>query len=140
MLRQRVARIIMNRIGAASTSSAVAAASRLAHDDLTAVFAPLISSAGVDALWSRAFDLTQREFFPDERREAHDVNDSPFGRVTSWVECQQPSVAAEAVAAMFSTFAELLTALIGEPMTTRYLVKAWPDGFSDDPSKEKSHE
>jgi hypothetical protein len=32
---------------------------------------------------------------------------------------------------MFATFAELLTTLIGEPLTTRYLQKAWPDGFSD---------
>ena len=36
---------------------------------------------------------------------------------------------------MFATFAELLTALIGEPLTTRYLEKAWPDGFTDEQPK-----
>jgi hypothetical protein len=38
---------------------------------------------------------------------------------------------------MFATFAELLGALIGEPLTTRYLEKAWPDAFSDAEPKRK---
>ena len=54
-----------------------------------------------------------------------------------WLERQVPSTATEAAAAMFATFAELLAALIGESLTTRYLEKAWPDGFSDAPRKRK---
>ena len=45
--------------------------------------------------------------------------------------------ATDAAAAMFATFAELLTTLIGEPMTMQYVKKAWPDGFSDAQPKGK---
>jgi len=115
----------------------VAAAARLTHDDLTAVFAPLISSAGVEALWGRAFDLAQREYPAGERRGDNSSTDEPFAQVTLWLESQVPSAATDAAAAMFATFAELLTTLIGEPLTTRYLQKAWPDGFSDAQPKGK---
>lgn len=130
VLRQRVVRVITRRVGASTGANAVAAAARLTHDDLTAAFAPLISSGGVDALWGRAFDLTRREY-PAVEHSDDDTTDEPFAQASLWLESQAPSVATEAAAAMFATFAELLTTLIGEPLTTRYLEKAWPDGFSD---------
>ena len=109
----------------------MAAAARQIQDDLTAVFAPLISSAGVEALSKRAFDLALREYAAEERGGGKtQTDDEPFGEVTRWLEKQGPSAATDAAAAMFATFAELLTTLIGEPLTTRYLEKAWPDGFS----------
>ena len=43
----------------------------------------------------------------------------------------------DAAVAIFATFAQLLITLIGEPLTMRYLEKAWPDGFSDAPPKGK---
>ena len=127
VLRQRLVRVITRRVGSSTDAGAVAAAARLAHDDLLAVLAPLISSAGVEALSGRAFDLAQREYPAGE----------PSGEVNQWLEKQAPSVATEAAAAMFATFAELLATLIGEPLTTRYLEKAWPDGFSDAQPKGK---
>ena len=126
-LRQRMARVITQRAGSSADASDVAAASRRTHEELTAVFAPLISSAGVEALSGRAFDLAQREYPAGE----------PFGEMTQWLERQVSSVATEAAAAMFATFAELLATLIGETLTTRYLEKAWPDGFSDAQPKGK---
>ena len=126
-LRERIARLITHRAGSSTDVSAVAAAARQTQDDLTAVFAPLISEAGVEALSGRAFDLAQREYPADE----------PLGQVSLWLERQAPSVATEAAAAMFATFAELLATLIGEPLTMRYLEKAWPDGFSDAQPKGK---
>jgi hypothetical protein len=129
-LRQRIGRLITHRAGS-SDARAVAAAARQTQEDLTAVFAPLISSAGVEALSERAFDLAQREYPAGKRRGDSTPIDEPFGQVSRWLEAQVPSAAADAAAAMFATFAELLTTLIGEPLTTRYLQKAWPDGFSD---------
>lgn len=137
VLRQRIAGIITRRGNPSGDSSAVASAARRTNDELTAVLAPLISSAGVEALSGRAFDLAQREYPADERRGGNTPADEPFGQVALWLEKQVPSVATEAAAAMFATFAELLTALIGESLTTRYLQKAWPDGFSATPSKGK---
>lgn len=137
VLRQRLVRVITRRAGSSTGASAVAAAARLTHDDLTTVLAPLISSSGVEALWGRAFDLARREYPADERRGDNCTTDEPFAQVSLWLERQVPSVTTDAAAAMFATFAELLTALIGEPLTTRYLEKAWPDGFSDAQPKGK---
>ncbi|MBW3566263.1 MAG: hypothetical protein KY459_16265 [Acidobacteria bacterium] len=131
ILRQRLARLIKRRVGSSTDAGAVVAAARLTHDELVAVLAPLISSAGVQALWGRAFDLTQREFPVDERSGDDSPAGEPFARMTVWLERQAPSEATDAAAAMFATFAELLTTLIGGSLTTRYLEKAWPDGFSD---------
>ena len=137
VLRQRLAREITRRAGSSTGASAVAAAARLTHDDLTAVLAPLISSSGVEALWGRAFDLAQREYPADERGGDDSTTDEPFAQVSLWLERQVPPAATDAAAAIFATFAQLLTTLIGEPLTTRYLEKAWPDGFSDAQPKGK---
>lgn len=136
VLRQRLVHVIERRAGSTGAFSVVEAA-RLSHDDLTAVFAPLISAAGVEALWGRAFDLARREYPGDERRGDNCTTDEPFAEVTRWLDTQLASAAIDAAAAMFATFAELLTALIGEPLTTRYLEKAWPGEFSDAPPKGK---
>lgn len=135
VLRQRLVRLITHR--ASASDGDVAAAARRAHEELTAVLAPLISSAGVNALSWRAFDLSQREYPAKERRGDNTPNDEPFGQVTLWLETQVPSVAIDAAAALFATFAELLTTLIGEPLTTRYLERAWPEVFADSQQKEK---
>ena len=137
VLRQRLVRVITRRAGSSTGAGAVAAAARLTHDDLTAVFAPLISSSGVEALWGRAFDLARREYPADESRGDNSTTEEPFAEVSLWLERQVPSAATDAAAAIFATFAQLLTTLIGEPLTTRYLEKAWPDGFSDAQPKGK---
>jgi hypothetical protein len=136
-LRQRVVRVLTRRVGSSTGVSAVAEAARLTHDDLTAVFAPLISAAGVHALWGRALDLARREYPVDGLRDDDVASDEPFTRASLWLAKQAPSAATGAAAEMFAKFAELLTALIGEPLTTRYMEKAWPDGFSDVPPKGK---
>lgn len=137
VLRQRLVRVITRRVVSSTGAAAVAAAARLTHDDLTAVFAPLISSAGVDALWGRAFDLARREYPAEEHRDDNGATDEPFAQASLWLERQAPAVATDAAAEVFATFAELLTTMIGEPLTTRYLEKAWPDGFSDAQPKGK---
>ena len=137
VLRQRVVRVITRRAGSSTGASAVVAATRHTHDDLVAVFAPLVSSAGVEALWARAFHLAQREYPAGQTGGDNGPTEDPFAQVSLWLERQVPSVATDAAAAMFAAFAELLTTLIGEPLTTRYLEKAWPDGFSDAPPKGK---
>lgn len=130
-------RVITGRVGSSTGANAVAAAARVTHDELTAVFAPLISSSGVEALWGRAFDLARREYPAEEHTGDSRTTDEPFGQVTLWLERQIPAAATDAAAAMFAAFAQLLTTLIGEPLTMRYLEKAWPDGFSDDQPKRK---
>jgi len=131
VLRQRLLRVITRHSGSSPEVSAVAVAARVTHAELTAVMAPLISSAGVEALWGRAFDVARREYPTGERKDDSATTDEPFAQVTLWLESQAPSAAPDAAAAIFATFAQLLTTLIGGALTTRYLAKAWPDGFSD---------
>ena len=127
-------RVITHRAGSSADAIVVAAAARRAHEELTAVLAPLISSSGVEALTGRAFDLARREYPADERRGGnHGPADEAFGDIRLWLERQARPKATEAAAAMFATFAELLTALIGESLTMRYLEKAWPEGMTDAP-------
>lgn len=137
ILRQRIVRLITRRAGSSTDASAVVAAARQTQDDLAAALAPLISPAGVAALSARAFDLARREYPADGGRGDSTPADEPFGQVSQWLQSQVPSAATAAAAEIFATFAELLTTLIGEPLTTRYLLKAWPDGFSDAQPKGK---
>jgi len=137
VLRQRLVRVITRRVGSSTGASAVVAAARVTHEDLTAVLAPLISSSGIEALWGRAFVLAQREYPADELTADHTVAEEPFVQVSLWLQRQVSSTVTDAAAAIFATFAQLLATLIGEPLTTRYLEKAWPDGFSDAQPKGK---
>jgi hypothetical protein len=120
--------VIARRAGSGADALAVAAAARRAYDDLAGALAPLISKAGVDALLARALHLAQREYPSDLAGEEPAAE--PLGQVSLWLERQDSAMATDAAAAMFAAFAALLATLIGEPLTTRYLRKAWPDGFS----------
>src|SRR5688572_32875654 len=92
------------------------------YDELAAALVPLISQAGVDALVARALHLAAREYPSDHAGEEQAAG--AFDRVSLWLEQQDRTAAIDAAATMFATFAALLAALIGEPMTTRYLRKA----------------
>ncbi len=128
-LQKVVVSVITRRAGSDADASAVAAAARRAYDDLAVALAPLIGKAGVDALLARALHLAQREYPSDHAGEEQDAE--PHGQISLWLELQDPPMATNAAAAMFATFAALLATLIGEPLTTRYLRKAWPESFSD---------
>ena len=128
VLLEVVVSVLTRRAGSGAVAAAVAAAARRAYDDLATVLAPLISQVGVDALLARALHVTRRNYPSDQAAEEQA---EPFAQVTLWLEQQDPTFATDAAATMFATFAALLTTLIGEPLTTRYLRKAWPDGFSE---------
>src|SRR5687768_14581968 len=118
--------MLTRRAGSGADATGVATAVRSVCDDLAAALVPLISQAGVDALVARAFHLAQREYPVEQAGEEQAAE--PFAQVIRWVERQHdPTLATDAAAAMLATFAGLLAALIGEPLTTRYLRKAWPD-------------
>lgn len=125
VLQPRVAGVITRRAGAGTSAPAIAAAARRAYDELAAVLVPIISQAGVDALIARALHLTKRQY-PDQ--EPREERAEPFD---VWLHRQDPAVVLGAASAILVTFAELLASLIGEPLTTRYMRKAWTDGFPD---------
>jgi hypothetical protein len=129
LLRNVVVTMITRRAGSsAADATAVAAAARSVYDDLATALVPLISQDGVDALVARALHLAAREYPSDQAGDEQAAE--AFGPVSLWLERQDRTAAPHAAAAMFGGFAALLTALIGEPLTARYLRKAWPDGFA----------
>ncbi|HEV8436142.1 MAG TPA: hypothetical protein VGR95_22225 [Thermoanaerobaculia bacterium] len=131
--RKHLVSLIARRTGCGED---VAAAARRAYEDLAAVLVPLISGPGFEALIARALQLTQREFPPGEAPSGGN-NPEPVVEITLWLERQDQRDRIDATAAMFAVVTGLLTTLIGESLTTRYLRKAWPDAFSGNRSKGK---
>ncbi|HEY3052682.1 MAG TPA: hypothetical protein VGK04_04760 [Thermoanaerobaculia bacterium] len=127
--QKMIVSVLRHRAGSGGDAPAVAAAARRAYDELAFALAPLIGNAGVDALLARALHLTQREYPSDPvgREQSAELLD----RVSLWLERQDSAIATDAAAAMFAAFAALLATLIGEPLTKRYLRKAWPESFFD---------
>lgn len=129
VFQKGIVTMLTHRAGSGADATGVATAVRSVYDDLANALVPLISQAGVDALVVRALHLAAREYPADQAGEAQAAE--AFGRISVWLERQDRTTAIDAAAAMFGRFAVLLAALIGEPLTTRYLRKAWPDGFAD---------
>ena len=127
-LRHAVQSVLAHRAGPAADAAAVAAAVRGAYADLSGVLSSLIGEAGVEALAGRAVHLARTEHSLGPVR-ASDKTSSAFTQVTFWLERQDPAHATEVAAAVLANFAELLAAFVGESLTTRLLLKAWPDGF-----------
>jgi hypothetical protein len=132
-LRQLLTRVLtqQSRTGPDSDTSGVAAAARLAYDDLARLLAPLIGRVGVDALSARAVHLAQREYpWLATSRESEQAG-GPFAQVNVSLERQDPALATEAAATVLAIFTGLLVTFIGQPLTTRLMRQAWPDGFSE---------
>jgi hypothetical protein len=108
----------------------MAAVARVAYDDLAVVLIPLVSETGFDALVARAFDLARREYPTGARPGVSAQETKPFSEIGLWLDRQEQRVDLDAAVAMFAALAALLIALIGESLTTQYLQKAWPEGFS----------
>ncbi len=117
---QERARLLLEHEGGHSAAARASAADRVyqkMHDHL----APLIGTAGIQALLVRSAKLTQAQF---------PFVDAAAGlSATALREClqpQPPAVAADAAAALFGTFFMLINTFIGERLTTQALRTAWP--------------
>ncbi|MEO8380381.1 MAG: hypothetical protein ABI779_12015 [Acidobacteriota bacterium] len=128
-LPKLLSRMIARRARGEEGKDTIAVARRTL-DQLAVVLVPLISQAGFDALLARALQLTQREHLVDQERGG-DAEATPSETVRLWLERLPERQTLDAATALLSALAALLTTLIGESLTTRYLRKAWPDGFGD---------
>ncbi len=107
--------------GAASSADECASAAGRVYDKLQDHLAPLLSSAGVEALFVRSVKLTHREFpfLEVALREGST-------KLRERLRAQDAAVAAESAEALFGTFFALVTTFIGERLTTQALRSAWP--------------
>jgi len=128
--------ILEQCVEAGADAKAVADVGVRAWERVTSQFAPLIGEGGVDALYARSLHLTRSTFpwlaVPQEPRQT----DSPYTDLKLSLERREPNEAREAISALLVTFAELLTALIGETLTTRILSSAWANGGPDENAQE----
>ena len=135
-LRELALKVLAQHAGPAPDAAAVAAAARRAYDDLVRVSAPLIGTAGVEALTGRALHLAQREYPWLVKPPEPGQTEGPFVQVVAGLEQQDPAAATEAAVEVFATLTGLLSTFIGESLTVGLLRKAWPDAFSDASARE----
>jgi hypothetical protein len=107
--------------GAAGSADECATAAGRVYEKLEARLAPLLGSAGVQALLVRSARLAQGDF----PLLAVAVPEGPT-KLRECLQAQDPAVATESAAALFGNFFTLLTTFIGERLTTQVLRGAWP--------------
>ena len=108
--------------GALGSADERATAASRVYDRLHTHLAPLVGEAGVDLLFVRSAKLSQGEFA--WLTEFSILEAAP--KLHERLHAQDPALATESAATLFGTFFALLTAFIGERLTTRVLRRAWP--------------
>jgi hypothetical protein len=119
---ERARRLLAYEGAAGSVDDRASTAAGRVYDKLNDHMAPLVGDEGVKMLLVRSAKLTRGEF-------AHLADVAIFERSAKLREClhaRDPGVAAESAEALFGTFLALITAFIGERLTTQVLRSAWP--------------
>jgi hypothetical protein len=105
-----------------SSSEECAAVAWRVYEKFNARLAPLLGSAGVEALFVRSAKLAQKDF----ASLAEVATPEGLTRLGSCLQALDPAIAAEAAASLFGTFLDLITTFIGERLTVLVLRSAWP--------------
>jgi hypothetical protein len=134
-------KIIQHALGGDALSDADAAAVAVATvHALRRLFAelePLVGSQAVRALYSRSLHLTRARFNWAAADQGESLGAALSGLQRNLAE-RPPAETQRAGSTILNTLADLLTTLIGEPLTQRLLRSAWGSGTTDASSEEKS--
>lgn len=124
---------LSHRVAAGEHASGIADAVVATWQEIAAALAPLIGERGVAALYKRSLFLTANKH--PWLAEAYEGLQSPMDlpRLNATVRQQTSGVAAAGGTALFQTFYELLTSLVGASLTERLLRPVWASP-SQDPS------
>ena len=120
---ERATRLLASEGAPWSSSEECAAAAWRVYEKLNARLSPLLGSAGVQALFVRSAKLAQAEF----PSLAEIAKPEGLTRLGPCLQALDLTLAAEAAAALFGTFLELMTTFIGERLTVLVLRSAWPE-------------
>lgn len=123
--RKAIRRTLEERAGGASDATMIAEAAVDTWSQIAERLAPVIGTKGVDVLLNRSLHLTSVAFpclATVGNRE--DGVDQIAGLRARLAGCN-PDITAEASYALLANFTELLTTLIGEPLTWRLLSPVW---------------
>lgn len=131
-------RLLLHEAGNARSGHDLADAMERGCLALHGRLAPLVSSAGFDALMGRAIRLAARDFpFLAALTTPIGVNCS-FDGLRQTVEGREPKEVAEALVAVLANFIWLLVIFIGENLGLRKVREVWPEvpvtppGFSSE--------
>jgi hypothetical protein len=119
---ERARRLLASEGDSGSSADECAAAAWRVYEKLNARLAPLVGSAGVEALLVRSAKLAQAEL----GSLAEVAIAEGMKKVSSGLQALDPTDATEVAATLFGTFLELVTNLIGERLTVVVLRSAWP--------------
>ena len=135
-LRQTLQGELSREAGTDADAKALAAAALRVSDALGGKLAVLIGAGGVRALAARSLHIVQAGFPWLAEAQRSDPPEGPWAQLALCMERQEPSVAAEAAAAVLATLVGLLVTLIGETLTMGVLRDAWPSVFPNETQQE----
>jgi hypothetical protein len=119
---ERAKRLLAREGDSGSSAAECAAAAWRVYEKLNARLAPLLGSAGVQALFARSAKLAQADF----ASLAEVATPEGLGKLGACLQALAPAVATEAAATLFGTFLDLITTFIGERLTVLVVRTAWP--------------
>ncbi|HEX8619408.1 MAG TPA: hypothetical protein VF911_17640 [Thermoanaerobaculia bacterium] len=112
--------------GTPATPSAAAEAMQLSCGDLYRILETAMGPGGLNALLSRAIQLTAREYPWLAQVKPGATSDCALQGLPDSAEDFEASEAAEGYAALLATIMWLLMSFIGEDLTLRFVRHAWP--------------
>jgi hypothetical protein len=115
-------RLLAGEGGGGGGAEADAAAAGRVYEKLYLHVAPLVGVAAVQVLFARSAKLTKGAF-PCLGASAAVESAT---KLRECLQAQEPGVIAEAAAALFGAFLDLITTFIGEALMTEVLRRAWP--------------
>jgi len=120
-------RVLLQEAGGARDAAGLSDALSRCCEALQAKLAPLVSSAGFDALLARAFRLAIRQFPFLERALAPGEPICSAASLKRAVDGRTAQDASTALTAIMANFIWLLVIFIGEHLALRKVRETWPD-------------
>jgi len=123
--REAIRRTLEEHSGGGSDAAAVAEATISTWHQMAGRLSPVIGVQGVNVLFSRSLHLTSATFPWLVNDGDRGSNAAQLATLEARLAGCKPEVSAEASYALLVNFTELLTTLIGAPLTGRLLSPVW---------------
>jgi hypothetical protein len=130
--------MLARRVGESADAVAIAAAAISLWQEVDVALAPIIGQPGVAALYKRSLYLTLVDHPCLVTAYEGLLRPGDFAGLETALSQQTPAEAAAAMAALLSTFHDLLTHLIGGSLFERLLRSVWNKPSSGDSAKDNT--
>jgi hypothetical protein len=125
-LRESIRKTLAHRAGKSPDASIVAGATISIWNEISTLLEPVFGRRGVYVIFRRSLYLASKDFALLALNEDTEDNSALLANLNARLASQDTENAAtEASYILLVTFTELLTTLIGEPLTERLLHSVW---------------